>query len=178
MATWTALIGQRRRQWFAVDQFGQGIGRVVNATVEIAGAEFRRDVFADDACAGDIRNRALKAAADFDAHAMVVLGDNQDHAVVGALAPELPCVADADAVLRDILRLGGRHDQHAYLRTLALFERAQVGFERLLLLRIERAGNIGDMRAQRRDRLLSIVRKGNHRQKNNNAKDGRLKQPS
>ena len=52
-----------------------------------------------------------------------------------------------------------RHDQHGDLRALALFERGEFAFERLLLLRVERAGEIGDARGQRRDRLRIVGRR-------------------
>ena len=59
-----------------------------------------------------------KPVAHLDAHAPVVLRDEQDRAVVDALAAELPRVRDADAVLLDFLGLRRRHDEHGDLAAL------------------------------------------------------------
>ena len=53
---------------------------------------------------------------------LVILGDQQERAVIHALAPELPGIDDADAELLDGFRLRGRHDQHHKLRALAGLE--------------------------------------------------------
>ena len=45
-----------------------------------------------------------------------------------------------------------RHHQHDELRALALFQRGQLGIELVDLLRAQRAGEIGDMPRERRNR--------------------------
>ena len=70
------------------------------------------------------------------------------------LRAELPGFRDADRVLLDRFRLRRRHDQHGDLAALPRFERAQLLIERRDLLLRQRAGEIGDRRAQRRDRDL------------------------
>src|SRR5690349_21751670 len=117
------VVGKRWRQWFAIDQFRQCVDSIVNAAIEITFAELWLDVLPDDTCGGGIRNRTFESVADFNAHVMVVLGNNQNRAVIGAHAPEFPFLADADAILRDILGIGRRNNQYAELRSLALLKR-------------------------------------------------------
>ena len=75
-----AVVGHRLRQRFAVDQFHQRRGGVDDAAAVIVGAEFRHQVFLDDAAGGDVRDRALQPVARLDAHVAVVLGHHQQHA--------------------------------------------------------------------------------------------------
>ena len=98
-----------------------------NSAGEIAGPEFRRDDLVDDALGGDVGERAFEAVADLDAQLAVVLGDDQQRAVVDLLAPDLPGLRDPDRILLDRLGLGGRHDQHRDLAALPRLE----GLERL-----------------------------------------------
>ena len=102
---------------------------------------------------GRVGQRAFEAVAHLDAHAPVVLRDQQQHAVIDLPAPELPLLGHADGELLDVLGLRGRHDQHRDLRALALLERGQLLLERRLLLGGQRAGEIGDPRLERRHRL-------------------------
>ena len=68
------LVGRRQR--FAVDHADHLVEAGVDAAVEIALLEQRRDGVVDDAAAGDVGERAFEAAADLDAHGAVVLGDD------------------------------------------------------------------------------------------------------
>ena len=96
----------------------------IDAGGELALREQRRDGLADDAPRRDVGEHAFEAVADFDAHALVVLGDDEDRAVVLALLADLPRVGDADAVVVDRFRRGGRHDQHHELIGRARFPRS------------------------------------------------------
>ena len=122
----------------------------VDAAGVVAGAEFRHQVFLDDAVGDRVGDRAFQPIAGLDAHATVVLGDDQQHAVVDALAPELALLERAHRVLLDVFGLRRRHHQHLQLAALALLQR-----ERLLLRApasvrgIERAGGVDHRRVER-----------------------------
>ena len=129
------------------DDLDDPVDAGVDAGGEIALAEFGRDVLGDDAPRRHVGERALEAVAHFDAHALVVLGDQQDRAVVLALVADLPRLGHADRVLLDRLGRGGRHDQHGELVGRARFPVAQLRLERLPLGRGQRAGLVGDRAA-------------------------------
>ena len=118
---------------------------------ELTLLEVRRDRFADDPARRHVGQHALEAVADFDAHALVVLGDEEDRAVVLALLTDLPGLGDAQRVLLDRLRLGGRHDQDDELVGRARLPVGELRLERLSLRRRQRAGLVGDPAGQRRD---------------------------
>ena len=94
-----------------------------------------------------------------DAHRAIVLGDDQDGAVVGLCAADLPGLGEPDPELRDVLGLGRRQDQHRDLRALARLERRELFLERGLLRGRQRAGEIGDARLERRQRDLRVRRR-------------------
>ena len=96
---------------------------------------------------GDVGQRALEAVADLDAHLPVVLGDEEQRAVVLALAADLPLLGDADRIGLDRLRLRRRHDQHDELVAGARFPVGELRLERLLSPRRQRLREIGDVRA-------------------------------
>ena len=91
-------------------------------------------IFVDDAPCRDIGQRALETVADLDAKLAVVLGDEQDRAVVDLLAPDLPGLRDPDRILLDRFRRRGRHDQH---RDLAALPRLEI------LQRLRQRGDVG-----------------------------------
>ncbi len=70
----------------------------------------RRDHVLQNALGLRIGQYALHAASGFYAQApqrsRIVLGDDQDHAVIHAFAPQFPCVSHADTVLLDRFRFG------------------------------------------------------------------------
>ncbi len=105
-----------------------------------------------------IVQHAFQTVTHLDAQRAVILGDQQQRAVIHALASELPCLDDADAVLFDGLRLGGRHDQHRKLRALLRFEVGEPGFKRLYLSRIQRGGQVGDAMGERRHSDIGVRR--------------------
>ena len=85
------------RQRLAVDDADHPVDAGRDAAGEIAGPEFRRDDLVDDPPRGDVGERAFEAVADLDAQMPVVLGDDEDRAVVDLLAADLPGLGDADA---------------------------------------------------------------------------------
>ena len=147
-----------RRQRLAFDELHHLVEAGVDAAVEVALAEGGRDGLGNDALRDGIGQHALEAVADLDPQVAIVLGNDQQRAVIhllpiDRLAAELPRVRDPERVLLDVLGLGGRHDQHRELRALGGLERRELLLERRLLLRGQRAGEIGDARGQLRDRL-------------------------
>src|ERR1700753_2873931 len=100
------LLRLGRRQRFAVDHLDNSIDARPDAAGEINALEFRHDELVDDALAGDIGQRAFEPIADLDAKLVVVLGDQQDRAVIDPLAPDLPGIRAADRILFDGLRVG------------------------------------------------------------------------
>ena len=72
----------RRRQWLTLDELHHLIETGVDALVVVAFAEGRRDGFRDDAVGHGVGEHTLESVAHLDAHAMVVLGDEQQRAVI------------------------------------------------------------------------------------------------
>ena len=100
------VIGHPRRQGLSpsISLVRHRCGNV-DAAIEIAGAELRGDVFANDASASGVGNRALQSAADFDAYVMIVFRDQQQDAIVDAFASELPGIDHANGILLDLFGL-------------------------------------------------------------------------
>ena len=122
-----AVIGLGQR--LAVDDRDHLRDAGLDASVVVAQFEMRGDGLIDDPIRDRIGQRALESVAHFDAHAPVVLRDQQDRAVVDTLASELPLIGHADAVLLDLLRVGRGHDQHHDLAALARLESGELGFD-------------------------------------------------
>src|SRR5207253_8045333 len=93
-----------------------------DAAVEIPLLEARHDVVLDDALRDGVRQDALEAVADLDLQLAVVLGDDEQHAVVDAFAAQLPRLVDAHGVLLDRLGLRAGDEEQRDLRALALLE--------------------------------------------------------
>ncbi|KAG0777174.1 hypothetical protein G6F22_012055 [Rhizopus arrhizus] len=91
------LATDGRRQVFAIDQLDQHAGGVSDAASIVTTAEARHQVFLDDPVGDGIGNRALQAVTGLDAYPSVILGHHQQHAVIHALAADLPLVEDARA---------------------------------------------------------------------------------
>ena len=157
------LARLRCRQWFAVDQANETVDCGVDAAVEVAGAKLRSQVLIDDAARREIGHGPLQTLADLKAHAMVVERDDQDRAIVDALATELPRIGKANAEGIDVLRLGGRHDHDRDLAAFAGLEGRQSLADRALLLHGQRTGEIGDPR-HRRQRDLRQRRRQRRKQ--------------
>src|SRR5437667_1677207 len=143
-----------RKQTFSLDQLHQRAGPGSDAAVEITGAEVRRYHVAHDPLRDCVGDRALEAAPDLDAQLAIVLGDDEDDAVVDARAADFPRVGDADRVLLDGLGRSRRQHQHRDLAAFSALELAKSPLEILLLRSGERAGEIGHARLERRHRDL------------------------
>ena len=116
----TALNSSRRlprwRQWPPIiGNRHDAIDAGVDPGGELSLLEVRGDILGDDAPRSDIGQHTFEAVAHFNAHPLVVLGDEKDGAVVLALLADLPRVGDADRVVFDRLRCGRRNDQHGEL---------------------------------------------------------------
>ena len=120
--------------------------------MEVVRQKMRRDHLANDALRHHVGNRALQPVADLDAQALVILGNDQDDAVIGPGATDFPLFGNADRILLYGFRLSAGQHQHRDLAAFPLLEGAQFGFERGKLPRVQRAGEIGDARLQRRHR--------------------------
>ena len=132
----------RRRQLLAVDDPDHPVDARRDAAGEIAALEFRRDVLVDDALGGGVGQRAFEAVADLDAQAAVVLGDDEQRAVVDLLAADLPGFRDPERELLDRLGVRRRHDQHRDLAALARLQILQRLRQRGDVAGRERAGLI------------------------------------
>jgi hypothetical protein len=93
--------------------------------VEIAFLETGADDFGNDTLGHRIRHRAFQAAADLDAQLAVVLRDQDEDAVVDALAAKLPGLGDADRIGFDGFRLRGGDQQDGNLAAAAFLEQAR-----------------------------------------------------
>jgi hypothetical protein len=87
-----------------------------------------------------------------DARGMVVLGDDDQHRVVDALAPEFPRIEHALGVLLDVLGFRARDHQHLQLAALASLQGQRLLFELLPGGGVERAGGIDHRRIERGNR--------------------------
>ena len=118
------------------------------------------------------RNRYIKAVQEYNVlirQFPVVLGDDEDDAVVDARAADFPGVGDADRVLLDGLRLGRREHQHRDLAAFAALEIAQARIEIPKLGCRERPGKVGDVCLERRHHDLRAS--GNEPREENAGRD-------
>ena len=148
----------RRGQLLAVDYSDDPVDACGNAAGKIPAPESRRDDFIDDALGGDVVKRAFKAVADLDAKFAVVLGNNQQCAVVDLLAPDLPGLGDPDRILLDGFRRRRRHDQHRDLAAFPRFEGFQGLRQRRNVAARESSGLVDDPARQRRHRDVGCGR--------------------
>ena len=114
-----------------------------NPPAKIPSQEFRRDESVHDTVRDRIRKHALEAATHFDAHLAVVLRHQDEHAIVDALAAELPLVDDADRILLEGFVAGRGHDQHRDLTSLRLLECRKLVVKRLRISTREESSLIG-----------------------------------
>ncbi len=144
-----AAIG--RGQGLAVDHGNHLLDTGLDAAVVVAHLEVRLDGLIQDAVGGRVRQCAFQAVADLDTHPPVVLGDDQYRAIVDSLAPELPLVRDANAVLLDFLRLGGGNDQDRDLAALLRLQVCQLALEFIDRSAGEGSGEVDDAGRERRN---------------------------
>ncbi|TSE36592.1 hypothetical protein Tfont_01922 [Tepidimonas fonticaldi] len=123
---------------------------------EVALAEVRHDGALDDAAGQQVRQRAFHRLRGGDAHAAVVLGHHQQHAVPDVAPADLPRIADALRVVGDVFRRGGRHQQHHHLAAALALERRQPRLQRRALLGGQGAGQVHHAGGQRRHRLQGL----------------------
>ena len=152
------MLGFRRRQLLSIDQADHPVDAGRDATGEIAGLEFRRDVLIDDAVGNDIAQHALEPVADLDAQMPVILGDDEQRAIVDLLAPDLPGLGNADRELLDGFLARGRHDQDRDLAALARFQILQPIIQRGDVGCRQRSGLVDDAPGERRHRDLGPCR--------------------
>ena len=141
-----------RRQGLAIEDAHDLIQPCSEASIEVALPESGRDDLRDDPRSCRVVQCAFDPVADLDPYGAVVLGNEQQRAVVDLAAAQLPLLDHTQREGFDRLRPRRRHDQHRYLRALALLERAQRLLERGALLCRQRAGQVGHPTLQRRHR--------------------------
>jgi hypothetical protein len=115
-----------------------------------------RDHLVDDAPRYHVAQRTLDAVSDFDAHGAVVLGHQEQRAVVHLATAELPLLYHPQGVLLDGFGPRRADHQHGDLHALALLEGPKLRIQRGDTIGGERSREIGDARLQRRngDQLL------------------------
>jgi len=115
---------------------------------EVALAKSRCHGFIDDAFGQQVGDGALQAFGGGDAQAAVVLGDDKQHAVAHAWPADLPGIAQALGVVRDVFRRGGRHHEHHHLGAAVLLKGPQLVFQRRQGGGVQGAGLVHHPRAQ------------------------------
>jgi hypothetical protein len=104
-----------------------------------------------------MRAVAASGIAHLDTHAPVVLRDQQQYAIVDALAANLIRSGDLQGIIFEIIRLRAADHQHHQLRALLFLQRGQLRIELIDLLRRERAGEIGHVARELGHRRLLVV---------------------
>ena len=135
-----------RWQWLAVHEADDRIDTGGDAARKITGAKVWRDDVADDALGVGVGNRAFEAAPHFDPELVVILRDHDEHAVVDALAAELPGGENTVGVGLDLLWRRRRHDQDRDLAALLRLKGSELLLESRHRRGVERARLIGDPR--------------------------------
>ena len=148
-------------QGFAIDQPADLGDPRTDAAGEVALLESGCDGLGDDALGQRVGNGTLEATAHFDPQFAIVLGNQQQYAVIdllaaGLRAAEFPGLDHFQAEFLDGLRLGRGHDQHGHLRALALLDGRQLSLDLCPLLGAERTGGVGDPCDQLGDGLFVL----------------------
>ena len=94
--------GTRRGQRLAVDDADDLFDTDRDAAIEVLALESRQDGLADDAFAGVVVERSLQAIAHLNAHRAIILGDDEDRAVIDSSAAELAFLCHAQRILFDL----------------------------------------------------------------------------
>ena len=131
--------------------------------------ESRRDRLGDDAPRERVGHRAFEAVADLEAHASVVEGDDEHHAVIDLTSADAPLLGDAQRIRLDGLRRSRAHEQHCDLTAFALLERREFLLERREGLGGQSGRGVDDVARQRRNGLL---RSGRSRAQHEGENDG------
>ena len=151
-----AALGGRQR--FARQFRFYGSHRRKDSADQVTAAKRRRHALLDDALGDRVGYRTFEAAADLDPHAPVVEGDQDQHAVVHAAAPDLPLVDDPNRIGLDRLRAGRAHDQHRDLTAVFRFDLVQPLQQPFAPVGRQRAGKVLQRRIGRRNRLQLLGR--------------------
>ncbi len=131
----------------------------------------------DDRARDGVRQHAFQPVADLDPHLMLGWGDQQQHAVVLLLLPELPETEQPVRVVLDGCALERGHGRdHDLVRALRLLRR-QLLVERRLRARIEHARLVHHPPGQRREGEVGPGGKRRH-EGEQKAKQGRLPAPA
>jgi hypothetical protein len=85
------------REGLAFDHLQYCVQSSFDTSSEIAFAEPRHDDFLDDTVRDGVRQNAFKAVADFNAELSILLGDEEDRAVVESLLTDFPRFGDSNA---------------------------------------------------------------------------------
>jgi hypothetical protein len=85
------------REGLAFDHLQYCVQSSFDTSSEIAFAEPRHDDFLDDTVRDGVRQNAFKAVADFNAELSILLGDEEDRAVVESLLADFPRFGDSNA---------------------------------------------------------------------------------
>ncbi|KAG1184296.1 hypothetical protein G6F35_015133 [Rhizopus arrhizus] len=95
------------RQRLAINQRDHDLRSIQQPLVEVALAEARHDRLVDDACGIGIGNRTFQAIAGLEAHAAVLHGHQQQHAIIDTGAAQLPLLEHplCSACVRSALRV-------------------------------------------------------------------------
>ena len=100
-----------------------------DAAVEVAGLEARRDRIGDDDARHRVRQRALEAVADLDAHPALLRRDQKKHAVVLLGFAELPGAEERVGVGLDLLAVQRGHGRDDQLDARLLLEAGELALE-------------------------------------------------
>src|SRR2546423_2389986 len=84
------------RKLLPVDDPDHLVEARIDPTVEIPLAQQRNNGFRNDAVGSDVSEHTLQPPADLNAQIPIILGNNEQRAVVDLLAPELPLIDHAD----------------------------------------------------------------------------------
>src|SRR5262249_30281914 len=112
-------------QLLIVDHIGDARNSLSDPAREVARAETAHHVLVDDALGGEVGQRAFEPVTDLDAQLVIVLGDNNDYAVIDLVASDLPVVRDPQGILLDRFGLRRRYKKHHDLAALARFKVSQ-----------------------------------------------------
>ena len=146
----------RRRQRFTVDEPHDAVGSLGNAAVVVPFAEPGRNDLVQDAIGGGVVQHAFQAVAHLYPHPSIVLGDQEQHAIVHVLAAGFPGLGHPQRILLDALGRGAGNDKDGKLAALAFLEVAQLLFQSGPLLGGQRRGQVGDQSAEGRNRHQAV----------------------
>ena len=114
----------------------------------VVGTKARLHGAIDDAGRHDVGDGTFELAGHLDAHAPVVLGNDDERAVADVLAAQLPAAGNTPGVGGNVFRGGGGHHQNNDLRTGVVLQLFELCSERLYIVAAERAALVNDPASQ------------------------------